>query len=266
LNNTIHGNHQDGIHFFHSNNTRVEQNEIYDNGSGCQPRPNLNQIKLSGHIGSGVHYDPSEDSTVVNNTIYGNYIAGITIEDGNNITIQGNDINDNGNICTSFNSLNLDLVDLEDPDGYGVNLFNANNIEITNNLLSGNANYAVVSRSDTTDIEVVENNFIDNNDQYGSGRQQALDNGTLNFFDSNHWSDLGIAQEYDIDGDQNNQDENPANAQNVVTFSQTEFIAKTHQPTEEEADDDDSPLSSWSVLIALTLSLIYVRFQYRRRR
>ncbi|MCH8906970.1 MAG: right-handed parallel beta-helix repeat-containing protein [Candidatus Heimdallarchaeota archaeon] len=211
LNNNITGALIHGVVFVDSFNTRLEGNDISYNGN-CNGTLFLS---LATHGGSGGWWDPSGDSVVVNNTIHHNKAAGLTIEEGTNITIMGNDVSDNG-MC-SHSLLKFDQ-EGDHPQGNGIEVKNGTSIDIEHNNITGNQNFGVDIWSNTSQIDVRDNNFVNNGLE-----PQANDNGTDNIFDGNFWDDW-ISGNYSVSGTSDNDDLHPRSALQDVYFDQKDFL------------------------------------------
>lgn len=253
LNNTIKSNYLAGISFVDSFNTRVESNEISDNGSGCGSRLSLSQIKLAGHAGGGVTYDPSGDSVVVGNHIFDNWVSGIVIEDAINITIQGNIIENNGNVCPLMSN-SISLNQISHRDGYGIDIQDGSGNMISNNEISNNAQWGII-----TEVNSVDNSIRDNNLKNNVFNPQASDNGTRNIYDGNYWDDLsGI--KYDLAGLMNNSDLHPRGAENTIYFDQHDFFP--NRTVIIETEGEGTPIWIWFVIYlfaaSIVLLLIYI--------
>jgi parallel beta-helix repeat protein len=174
--NYIHDCWENGIEFAGGMNSALIQNNVIEN------------IGVAGFY-SGL----SRDSILANNTFtkcgnYGIALLGRT----SNCTITENtisncgteDIEGLGIRVAIFDTSEISSNRIKDTTSYGILIETGNCSSITSNSITNSSGYAVTLLSDSSQILVKFNTFIDN----GLGCQ-VLDNGTLNEFSHNYYSD-----------------------------------------------------------------------------
>ena len=210
--NNIANNGANGVELLNATNVNLNDNAIQGNGFQAPLLTTATAISatqldkddnapLSGTatgilIGVGAFIDPSSNITVDNNTISNNFDSGLYILDSSFIYISENTIDNNGD--------------------YGLLMENTIISTVYHNLIERNILHGIALSNNTHDIQVVSNNFIDNN---LDGKSQALDDGSDNIFAFNFWNDHdnvdndgdGFSDSpYQIEGAANNQDATPS--------------------------------------------------------
>jgi len=174
--NYIHDCWENGIEFMAGMNNATVQNNIIEN------------IGVAGFY-SGL----SRNSAIVNNTLrncrnYGVALLGVM----SNCTIIGNVISHTGNLTIEgigmrlmiFDSSKVSFNEIVNCTSHGILIDTGNNSLISWNTIINASGYAVTLLTESNQIIVRFNTFIDNGFQC-----QVLDNGTLNEFSHNYYSD-----------------------------------------------------------------------------
>lgn len=225
--------------------------------------------------------DSPTDCSVVNNTCedndYGLYLNHCSI-----MYIRGNMLKGNIKGLYAFNSDSLTVTynNCTANNQYGLEFYDCIWIEITENRIYKNLQtgvkfntvqnslilqnffvenyaYAVYLTSNTEDIEVYLNSFIDNAVPYDS---QAYDSGENIWYDEieligNLWSDLGFSCYYALDGAAGAYDIYPINKEGDCTFS---TLNSSTIPT---------TVSLFGVIAILTLLLVglFINIKFRKK-
>jgi parallel beta-helix repeat protein len=150
INNSVHGNFNNGIFIESSNNSLVDYNNVFNNfrnGIVVVHSPNIivtnNIVKNNEAV--GIRVDNSGDNILDQNLIDNNQAQGIWVGNSDNIRIAGNTV-----VYSQGDS--------------GINLFECTNSIITNNDISNNQIGILLEKSQNT---VISYNIIENNANYG---------------------------------------------------------------------------------------------------
>jgi parallel beta-helix repeat protein len=233
-----------GIHCLYSSSCRFSNNSIFDGDGGikCSYSDDLTLEKnLCDENYMGIHLEVCDSSLVENNKCSNTTRSqAIIVEDstniivkknkcslnsrgfgiaafGENITITNNECNynemgiflDNIQNCWVYNNtLNYNGI------GSGIMVISGQKIVISYNLLLENDWFGIMLHTESRDVIVHHNSFI-NNFVPPTADGQAVDDGTGNYWyhpdtlTGNWWSDKGSKRRYAIEGDANNFDYYP---------------------------------------------------------
>ena len=238
--NRIYNNSDSGIWMEDSSHNLIEDNDIYGNGGNGGSPLGISDLSFSIQQvrgGNGIFLDPSNNNSIIRNTINNNAGDGIALINSSHNLIEDNDIYGNGG-CNggsplgisdlSFsiqqarggNGIFLDPSDnnhiahnlIHDNCLHGVLLINSDEATIYGNTMYSNGLYGIYIDSSSINNEVESNDFVGNNIE---GTSQAFDEGVENLFRFNYWDewtgpdeeDDGIVDEwYIIDGEIGNTD------------------------------------------------------------
>jgi parallel beta-helix repeat protein len=219
-----------------SNDNMINGNSITNNylaGITISNNSTSNTISENSQISQnsiGVYIQNSIENTIKLNTISTNNWSGVSLNGASYNNIQTNEINGNtGGILAANNSNgnSFKINTITNNTNNGISILNSNNNKITQNIAISNNKFIGVFIQNSTNT-LVQGNDINNNGYYGvdleastqttvkqnnieNNLEQAIaDNGSINTFNSNYWSDwTNAGKARPIAGNENLTDKNP---------------------------------------------------------
>ncbi|MHA1556304.1 MAG: right-handed parallel beta-helix repeat-containing protein, partial [Candidatus Heimdallarchaeota archaeon] len=220
-NNTIYNNVLSGITMYEGRKNSFSTNNITLNNNGITFSTCLNNTIMHCNITNnelnGISLFRANITFIYENWIYQNTYSSVYMEKTNYSTILRNNLSANANAVHLIDSENnkINYNNLSSNTEVGLIISGTKN-NIESNNIKNTPSYGLKLETQSSDNEIVFNNFLSNNP---SGTSQAYDSGTNNLVHCNYWCDWTTPNEnpvdefvdipYDLDGSAYNEDPYP---------------------------------------------------------